>query len=384
MAENPNRLRLGVKSHKGFTLIEVIVILAVLAILAAIAVPVALRIFERTAEDATRTEMDNIKKAMIGDPQKLQSSFRSDFGFLGDIGCLPTAAFPSAPALDRLSTQGTLPGWSFDSTKQAGAGWKGPYITGTAGEDFTKDQWGNDYVYTAAGACPLTATLTSSGADLASTSDDITVTIVANETTATVRGKVKDTAGNGIESVPVEYYTAANNGVLTTTSTTTDASGNYSFSSAPFGPRAASALPRLVFSPGSVVITGGGNSDILFKVVNYSTSAVTITQIRADFTGGANYDIIRINGITVDSGVNFVTTQVVNVTSTVIAASPVTPPSMRVVVDSFDTQLPDITVSGQGTSATIELNSFNQNMTGIPFTVIINPGASQSVVKFTP
>src|SRR3990170_5477502 len=194
-----------IMNRKGFTLVEVIVILAVLAILAAIAVPVALRIFERTAEDTTREEMDNIKKALLGNPQKLQTSFRNDFGLLGDIGCLPSTALGG---LDRLLTQGSLPAWSFDNTKQAGAGWKGPYITGTPGEDFKKDQLGNDYTYTpVAGTCPLTATITSNGPDgLPSTADDITVTIVANETTATVRGSVKNASGVGLRDVPVEIY----------------------------------------------------------------------------------------------------------------------------------------------------------------------------------
>ena len=41
-------------SQKGFTLVEVIVILVVLSILAAVAVPVAFRIFQVTAEDTTR------------------------------------------------------------------------------------------------------------------------------------------------------------------------------------------------------------------------------------------------------------------------------------------------------------------------------------------
>ncbi|MBI2999500.1 MAG: prepilin-type N-terminal cleavage/methylation domain-containing protein, partial [Deltaproteobacteria bacterium] len=103
------------KSRRGFTLVEVVVILVVLSVLAAVAIPMAFRIFQVTAEDATREEMDNIKKAMIGNPQKLQSSFRSDFGFLGDIGCMPAV-------LDRLLTDGGLPTpYTFDSTKQAGA-----------------------------------------------------------------------------------------------------------------------------------------------------------------------------------------------------------------------------------------------------------------------
>jgi len=373
-------------NRKGFTLVEVIVILAVLSILAAMAVPMALRIFERTAEDTTREEMDNIKKALLGNPQKLQTSFRNDFGYLGDIGCLPSTALGG---LDRLLTQGSLPVWTFDSTKQAGAGWKGPYITGTPGEDFKKDQLGNDYTYTpVAGTCPLTATLVSNGPDgLPSTADDITVTIVANDTTATIRGTVKNTSGTGLAGVPVEYYSAANNGVLTTTSGTTDANGNYSFSSAPFGQRAVRAVPFLVFEPGSVT-TNGGRTDISFQVRNYSTSAYVITQVQAVFTGGANYDQIQINNNTVDNGSNFISGQTVNLDAgdiaagdTTIAAGTVATSSMRVVVDSPNTLVPDITLSG-GTLGTIELNSFNQNMQNRTITVTLNPGPSSSVVTF--
>ena len=368
----------AVRDHKAFTLVEVVVILVVLSVLAAVAIPMAFRIFQVTAEDATRGEMANLKNAMIGNPQKLQSSFRSDFGFLGDIGCMPAV-------LDRLLSAGGLPTpYTFDSTKQAGAGWKGPYITGTPGEVFTTDQWGNSYTYTPeAGPCPLTATLTSSGPDVASTSDDITVSMAAAETTANVRGTVTDTAAVGLEGVPVEIY-AAVNGVLTTTPGTTDANGNYVFGSVPFGPRGVRALPRLVYSPGSVT-TGGGGTDITFKVVNYSTSAFVIDFVQAVYTGGATYNQIRINGPAVDPAGTFSSGSNVNVTNTSIATASAARPSMRVYVDSPDTQLPNIIISGQGTVATIELNNYSADMRGTPFTVTFtDTGGVTSIVKFTP
>lgn len=373
-------------NRKGFTLVEVIIILAVIAILAAIAVPVALKLFERTAEDATREEMDNIEKAIIGDSQKLQSSFRSDFGFLGDIGCLPTV-------LDRLLTADGLPPFTFDSSKQTGAGWKGPYITGTPGEEFKTDQWGIDYTYTVSGACPLTATLTSNGPDgKPSTGDEITISIVANETTATVRGTVKDTAGVGLEDVPVEIYSSVN-GVPTTTTATTDANGQYVFITlVPFGPRGVRALPRLVYSPGSATTANIG-TDVIFKVVNYSTSAFTVDLMSANFgpdlAANPNYDVIRIDGTAVDpagpAGNNMTSTQSINVTNTAIPASPVTRPSTRVFIDSPDVQLPDIVVTGAGTVSTIILGAFNADMRGAPFTVTFtDTGGLTSIVKFTP
>ena len=121
--------------------------------------------------------------------------------------------------------------------------------------------------------------------------------------------------------------------------------------------------------------------DVTFKVNNFSESNYTITQIQVDFDPvGQQYGEITIGGVVKDSGINFTSGQVVTVTSTTITASPATRPSMRVVVDSFDTQLPDITISGQGTSATIEINKFNTSVSGTTMKVTFNPSGSSSVV----
>ena len=352
-------------NRKGFTLVEVIVILVVLSILAAVAVPLALKIFERMAEDTTREEMDNIKKALLGDLRKLQTSFRNDFGYLGDIGCLPSSTDVNFN-LDRLLTQGTLPAWSFDSTKQTGAGWKGPYITGTPGEDFKTDQWGNNYTYTATGSCPLTATLTSSGASTSLTSDDITVDIVANETTATIRGTVKNSSGVGLGGVPVELYFPSNGTLTTSSPATTDANGNYSFSSVPYGARAVKANPTgLVLDPSSVTVGGAGNAFVTFKVVNYSSSSITIDRILVNCvgTGATRYDDITVNGgADITPGNDIVCSPApappgTDVTNQTFTANSTPPSALRVVVDSPDTQLPDMVLRG-GTIGTFVIGRF--------------------------
>ena len=365
--------------RKGFTLVEVIVILVVMSILAAVAVPVALRVFETAAEDATREEMINLKKAMIGDSNQQQSPTGGNFGFLGDMGRLPIN-------LDELYSQGSLPSFSYDNVKQAGAGWKGPYLTGSfSGEEadeFKKDGLGNDYALTV-GPSQLDGVLTSSGPDgLPGTADDISLEIFPVETTATLRGSVKDALGSGISNVSANLNFASN-GILTSVTAITDTIGNFSFSSVPFGPRSVevnSPSGLLVLASGSVSRSKDGKN-ITFEVTNVSSNPAIIDSIIADFgpSGSTNYDEIRINGSSVDPGKDFQSGQVVSITPTSLAGSPIALGPQRVFLGFSETQIPDITLS-QGAPATIELRRFNQRMNGVPFTVTFLSGGGTLVV----
>jgi len=368
----------SVKGCKGFTLIEVIVILVVMSILAAVAVPVALRVFETAAEDATREEMINLKKAMIGDSNR-QTAARGNFGFLGDMGRLPIN-------LDELYRRGSLSSFSYNNVKQAGAGWKGPYITGTfSGEEadeFKKDGLGNDYALTV-GPSQLDGVLNSSGPDgLPGTADDISLEILPVETTATLRGSVKDALGNGISNVSVNLNFASN-GILTLVTATTDTNGNYSFSSVPFGPRSVQVDPPaglLVLASGSVSISDNGR-DITFVVSNISSNPAVIDAIIADFgpRGSTNYDQIRINGRTVDRQNNMRSGQRVSITPTSVGGSSVSMGPQRVLLASSETQLSDF-ILNQGAPATFELRRFNRRMNGVLFTVTFLSGGGTLVV----
>jgi len=128
----------------GFTLIEVIVVIAVISILAAMAVPYAVKIIDQSREEATKKQMEEIYRAIMGDP-KVPTA-----GYLGDLGRLPAA--PPAVVLTNLNTQGSQAGLT---TGALGVkyGWNGPYVKiGYSDNAYLFDGWGRSLLYNNPGA----------------------------------------------------------------------------------------------------------------------------------------------------------------------------------------------------------------------------------------
>ncbi|MFH1007982.1 MAG: prepilin-type N-terminal cleavage/methylation domain-containing protein [Candidatus Latescibacterota bacterium] len=126
------------QSNRGFTLIEVVVVLAIMGILAGVLIPSVFRQIERARETATQEEVEYIHRAIVGDPKA------KNYGYLGDAGSLP------ATLSDLLTQPVGIPLHS-DSTNGipnkhgVRRGWRGPYLNLRYND--LLDAWGTPYRY---------------------------------------------------------------------------------------------------------------------------------------------------------------------------------------------------------------------------------------------
>ena len=145
---------------KGFTLIELVIVIIVVAVLAAVAVPRFWDLITPSKIKLTRHRMEEIKKAIVGSPEMTGAGTYSARGFRGDVGSFPNS-------FTDLVSQGSYPNWDRYTKK----GWNGPYVDETGGQ-YLIDAWGNNFVYSSSG----TPNITSYGQDGASGGgDDIVV-----------------------------------------------------------------------------------------------------------------------------------------------------------------------------------------------------------------
>jgi len=249
------------KEIKGFTLLEIIIVLAVMAILAGIAVPYAYRQIASSRQQATREEMANLKRALIGDKRRIQNGMRSDFGYSGDWGNLPER-------LDALvKTQS--PRWHYDKKRKIGAGWNGPYISETfsgAKEDYGLDAWQNAYiyssrVYTHKDGELVDGKIMSRGPDgKEGGGDDLVLEILRRETHSMVFGYVKHKDGEYMPHILVTIY-FPRYGKLMEDTCKTDMNGYFEFNAIPFGLR-------------SITAKGGG-----FRTISIESPSMQVPDI---------------------------------------------------------------------------------------------------------
>jgi prepilin-type N-terminal cleavage/methylation domain-containing protein len=123
-------MRTARPNNHGFTIIELVIVILIIGIIGTVATLRMQESIETARYEQTKQEMDQLAIAIAGNPGVYSNSARSDFGFVGDNGALPSS-------LDELVQN---PGsWST---------WDGPYVeSGLNGDDFKKDAWNSNYVY---------------------------------------------------------------------------------------------------------------------------------------------------------------------------------------------------------------------------------------------
>jgi len=143
---------------KGFTLIETLIVMAVVFFVFSILFIRTTGITDYGKETATRREMEELRKAIVGDPSIYTDGRYVQRGYLGDVGSLPDSLG------DLVTKPATVPNWDKFTEK----GWNGPYIQNSG---YDKDAWGNSYIYDKGNA-----KITSKGKDgILGTSDDIVI-----------------------------------------------------------------------------------------------------------------------------------------------------------------------------------------------------------------
>ena len=201
---------------RGFSLIELVVVIAVIAMFAALLAPAAFESIESSREASTEAQIQRAFLSIVGDPST------GNFGYLGDMGRLPTV-------LTELVTQGAQTAWhtadsGTDHKGLVGTGWRGPYVTG--GEvtaDLFRDAWGQTLTYSS-------GQITSHGPDgqLATIGDNIVYPVQTPvQTTGTIIVTVIVNEIPQPGGLTVRVYSTSNGeqGAAVTQTTTTPSAG---------------------------------------------------------------------------------------------------------------------------------------------------------------
>lgn len=135
--ENQDRVeKTHLTSATGFTLVELVIIIVILGILAAVAIPQFADMTDSSKDAATRKEMGELRRAIVGSPEVVSGGQLVAAGFEGNVGHLP----------NRLADLVTRPDSVAPYDRLARLGWNGPYINGSD-SNYLNDAWGIPYIY---------------------------------------------------------------------------------------------------------------------------------------------------------------------------------------------------------------------------------------------
>ena len=316
--------------YSGFTFMEMIIVLSIMGILASLGLKAFDNVILNMKFESTIHEMEELKKAIVGDPQAIQNDVRASFGYFGDMGSVP-------PSLTNLITRGGQAALQVDATLDMVYGWNGPYLRTTFTQDANgnlTDGFGNSYVYStvrnlSADGDSIYATITSLGDDGSAggvgTAADINIELFKSDLFGSVYGNIYDVNDFGMDNATVTIYYVNGSGGLTNGSTITSNDGFYYFPRIPFGLNSVRIAPlggiethahRAVVSStvnaqpnifdvgsfyltGTATATGPGNRIVDFNIRNELGTSVSLIDFSAVYTHPSalpTYDELQLDG----------------------------------------------------------------------------------------
>ncbi|MFQ5452927.1 MAG: prepilin-type N-terminal cleavage/methylation domain-containing protein, partial [Candidatus Zixiibacteriota bacterium] len=305
--------------NNGYSLFELVIVIIIIGIIASISVTSLKNSVEVSRVEETKIELDQLAYAISGNPELISGGTRNDFGYVGDIGSLPS----------NLTALVTNPGYST---------WNGPYVrddfyasTGASETEFTIDAWGVTYTYTGGviisstgSGSTITREIANSTGELLYNSVSAVITDIDNfppgttyKDSITVQLSYPDGAGSiasitkypgvdgfvqfdsipiGIHNLQVVYL--PNNDSLNRTVTVNQGSNFYAnISLYKTYSGSGSTAPDLQFLPGSMKTTGGGCNKLEFKIINMSENNINVNSITLTWsTPTAYYKMVNFSG----------------------------------------------------------------------------------------
>lgn len=151
--------------RRGFTMLEMIVVLAILAVLTGIAVRSLEPVSQQARVDATQKTLDEIRSSIVG-PQNLSGDVTtSTASFVADVGRLPVSLDELFLNVNGLPAYHASALAGDDADVSLPRGWRGPYMRLPIGATALRDGWGS----------PFGLELTAGGLTIASLGSDFAV-----------------------------------------------------------------------------------------------------------------------------------------------------------------------------------------------------------------
>ena len=129
--------------QRGWSLIELMVVIMIIGLLIAFTAPRLVgRVVNQARMAATRQQMEEIKKALVGDPSLIVDGEMAAPGYRGDVGDWPPSAPNDSLGLTYLMTPPPgVPSYN----PYTHHGWNGPYIRADSPDRILFDSWGTSY-----------------------------------------------------------------------------------------------------------------------------------------------------------------------------------------------------------------------------------------------